>query len=129
MILSFSQNLSNSKRLFRNFQGKKNHLLLLDLLCQAFQHYLLTSHHTLQCTILQCEQEFPDEKYKSNINGSKKKSTVWIDFVKAEESTCSADFWNALYNALTIYPWSSEALLIATIRARHTSSFTKFPAY
>lgn len=43
--------------------------------------------------------------------------------------TCSLDIWNALYKALTVYPWRSDALLITTMRACHTSSFTKFPAY
>lgn len=44
------------------------------------------------------------------------------------KKTCSDDAWNALYNALTVYPWRSVALLITTIRAWHTSSLTKFPA-
>lgn len=50
-------------------------------------------------------------------------------YQKEKLNTCSTDVWHALYKALTVYPWRSEALLIATIRACHTSSFTKFPAY
>jgi len=39
-------------------------------------------------------------------------------------STCSKDVCNALYKALTVYPWRSGAFVITTISACHTSSFT-----
>jgi hypothetical protein len=104
------------------------HLLLPDLLCQAFQHYWLISRHTLQDTTLQHEQKFPDGNIHQcyDINDSRRNQQYWYILLK---STSSVDVWNALYNALTVYPWRLEALLMTTIKACHTSSFRKFPAY
>ena len=118
------------------------HLLLLDLLCQACQHYSPTCHHILQCTKLPLEQDFPEKINQKQ--SSLEHNHIYAQIItmpifpllissmsKGRKNllTCSDDVWNALYNALTVYPWRSEALLITTIRACHTSSFTKFPAY
>lgn len=116
------------------------HSLLLDPLYQACQHYLPTYHHIHQYTKLPLEQGIPETlKHTSNLGISDMQAQMLkiigifllgiYPINKKNLFTCSAEVWNALYNARTVYPWRSEALLITTIRACHTSSFTKFPAY